>query len=201
MNSLMFLTFAEFRRRLPETFAAALFSGAVAGVVTATLSTPFDYVKIQAQIRGAAPLDVLGAALREPRPLAVLFRGHASNCLREGVFTAVYLGSYDVARAHLVVAGDARPPLYAVAAASAASGALAWVANYPFDTVKSVQQSAPPGTASRSGLGAAQALWRRGGLAAFYRGIGPSTARAILVTCSRLVAFEWIRGLLVPTPG
>ena len=66
MNSLMFLVFAECRRRLPDGAAGGFVSGAIAGLVTATLSTPFDYVKIQAQVVGTRPLDVLRATLRRP---------------------------------------------------------------------------------------------------------------------------------------
>ena len=36
-----------------------------------------------------------------------------------------------------------------------------------------------------------------GGYAAFYRGVSASTARAVLVTCSRLVTYEWVKSLLV----
>ena len=122
-----------------------------------------------------------------------LFRGNAANCLREGVFTAVYLGAYDACRVALSGGGD-RPPTRVVAAVAATTGALAWVANYPFDTVKSVQQSAPP-SAPRAGLArAVRTLWRRGGVGAFYAGLAPSTARAVLVTTSRLVAYEHVRG-------
>ena len=61
MNSLMFVVFAECRRMLPDNAFGAFASGAIAGVATATLSTPFDYLKIQAQVRGSRPLAVLGA--------------------------------------------------------------------------------------------------------------------------------------------
>ena len=103
MNSLMFVVFAECRRMLPDNAFGAFASGAIAGVATATLSTPFDYLKIQAQVRGSRPLAVLGAT----RP-GVLFRGHAMNMLREGVFTCVYLGSYDAVRSASF--GEERPP-------------------------------------------------------------------------------------------
>lgn len=193
VNSLMFLVFAECRRQLPDGALGAFASGAVAGVATATLSTPFDYLKIQSQLRGSRPLAVLGATLRAGGAgRIILYRGHAINCLREGVFTCVYLGIYDAVRTASF--GEERPPLPAVAAVSAASGALAWVANYPFDTVKTAQQAVPPGAPRRNAVDAARSIWRGGGAASFFRGLAPSTARAILVTSSRLVVYEWVRG-------
>ena len=114
----------------------------------------------------------------------------------EAVFSAFYLGLYDVIK--LAVAGGRegeRLPIHLVAAASATTGAIAWVASYPFDCVKSVQQAQPAGSAGAKGNieGAARAVWRSGGWSAFYRGVGPSTLRAILVASSRLVAYEHVK--------
>ena len=64
MNSMMFLAFAECRKLLPDGALRSFASGAVAGIATATLSTPFDYLKIQSQLRGSRPFAVLGATLR-----------------------------------------------------------------------------------------------------------------------------------------
>ena len=55
--------------------------------------------------------------------------------------------------------------------------------------------AAAPPSAPRAGLArAVRTLWRRGGVGAFYAGLAPSTARAVLVTTSRLVAYEHVRG-------
>ena len=96
---------------------------------------------------------------------------------------------------------DARLPLPLVAAVSATTGALAWLVCYPFDVVKSVQQSQPPGKHAplSSILGAGGHVWRHGGgWRGFYRGAAASTVRAILVTCSRLVAYEQVKAVLAP---
>ena len=134
------------------------------------------------------------------------------NMLREGVFTAVYLGFYAQLRTAFIVESTAQQhdhrqgngvPLHLVAAASASTGALAWVASYPFDSIKSVQQAQPPFPAVKASggmsqrvsiFGAAQSIWRQGGFPAFYRGLSASTARAVLVTCSRLFTYEAIKG-------
>ena len=82
---------------------------------------------------------------------------------------------------------------------AATTGALAWVASYPFDVIKSLQQAQPPGTpaAARQSLaGAVRKLHALGGYAAFYRGVSASTARAVLVTASRLFTYEAVKGAL-----
>ena len=209
-STLMFVAFEEARRRLPDTAFGSLLAGAFSGLATSILSTPTDWVKIQAQVRGVPVRRVLtdvlrGGALRAlPR---TLYLGHCMNMLRETVFTAVYLGFYAELRAAIVAAppsgGDAAasstapPPLHLVALASATTGALAWAAAYPFDSIKSVQQAQPAHKPSEraSPLGAARSLWAQGGIESFYRGLYASTFRAILVTCSRLFTYEAIKGV------
>ena len=133
--------------------------------------------------------------------LRTVFTGQTMNMCREGVFTAVYLGLYQQLRAAFISDSGAAPPLPLVAAASATTGALAWVAAFPFDTVKSIQQAQLPG---RRGLpigGAIELLWRRGGAMAFYRGVSASTARAVLVTGARLFTYEAVRSWWTKSRG
>ena len=204
MNAVMFVAFDEARRRLPDTPAGSLAAGAISGLATAVLSTPTDWIKVQAQVRGVPVRAVLAEVLRLGPAMALraCFSGHVMNMLREGVFTAVYLGLYHQARAAIVGGAGAStaPPLHLVAVASATTGALAWAASYPFDCVKSVQQAQPPFAQARraSVSGAISALWKQGGVSAFYRGLSASTARAVLVTCSRLLTYEQIKASLGP---
>ena len=228
MNTLMFTAFNEAKRALEvhttwgSGTVGALVAGALSGLATAFLSTPMDWVKVQAQLRGSTALLVLQEVMRlQP---GALMNGHVMNCLREGVFTCIYLGLYDRLRANIVDSSPASssslslsppPPLHLVGLASATTGALAWVAAYPFDSVKSVQQAqaptttggklssssssssseAPAGQQRRATVrGALRFLLQSGGARALYRGCGASTGRAGLVTASRLVAYEAILG-------
>ena len=201
-STVMFLAFEEAQRRLPDTPGGSLLAGALSGLATSVVSTPTDWVKIQAQVRGVPVQAVLAEVLRHGplRALHVAFCGGVMNMLREGIFTAVYLGIYARARAAIVegrggVGMGATPPLHLVALTSATTGALAWVASFPFDSIKSVQQASPAFAPSKraSIRGAVAALWQQGGLRAFYRGLSASTARAVLVTCSRLFTYEAVK--------
>ena len=145
-----------------------------------------------------ANLAIVGEALRAGGP-SRLFTGHFMNMGREGVYTAFYLGLFDAIKK--VILGDdrlqrgERLPIHLVAAASASTGAIAWVASYPFDVIKSVQQAQPAHAPGRRSTirGAAESIWRSGGFRAFYRGVSASTLRAILVASSRLVAYEQVK--------
>ncbi|KAL1521592.1 hypothetical protein AB1Y20_021251 [Prymnesium parvum] len=197
MNSVMFVAFAEARRRMPDGAVGGLLAGGFSGLVSAFLSTPFDLVKIQMQLGAKESAGRMVRRLLRTQAHS-LFTGHTANMLREGVFTAVYLGLYDTLRS-LMTDSSGHAPLMLVAAASASTGALAWVTAYPFDAVKSLQQAQPLSSSSAarlSFLGATRQLYARGGYAAFYRGVSASTARAILVTCSRLVTYEFVTSSL-----
>lgn len=192
MNTVMFAAFEDARRRLPDSTCGSLCAGAISGVVTSVLSTPTDWVKVQAQVRAVAVRDVVAELLllRPSLLVRTVFTGQTMNMCREGLFTAVYLGLYQQLRAAFICEAGGAPPLPLVAAASATTGALAWVAAFPFDSVKSVQQAQLPG---RRGLPIGEAvglLWRRDGAKAFYRGLSASTARAMLVTGARLFTYE-----------
>ena len=245
MNTLMFTAFNEAKRSLSETSwgggtGGALIAGMLSGVMTAFLSTPFDFVKVQAQLRGGTTAFRVLLEVLKVQPGA-LMSGHTMNMAREGVFTCIYLGLYDRLREGIVDVSSAEldkkalppsPPLHLVGLASATTGALAWIAAYPFDSIKSVQQAQPPvaaaaaaaaaaaGTGGDGGKatkaagkaggehppratmrGAFQFLLRSGGVNALYRGCGASTGRAVLVTASRLVAYEAILSFVRSSPS
>ena len=71
--------------------------------------------------------------------------------------------------------------------AASATGALAWVAAYPLDTIKSRAQATAPGMMPLTLRAAMAEAVTHGGL---YRGCEGSTLRAVLVTGSRLGAYE-----------
>lgn len=95
----------------------------------------------------------------------------------------VYLGLYDTVRPQGFVQ---------VAATSSITGALAWIASYPFDTVKSILQGSLQVQHRVSVADTVLTLFRSGGVSAFYRGCLSSTGRAMLVTSLRMITYEAI---------
>ena len=191
MNTVMFSVFHEVKQSLPEGMYGSLVAGLISGFATACLSTPTDFAKIQSQLRGVSSAAVLAEAIRlNPFTLG---RGHVSNLAREGVFTMVYLGLFD--RLKSVSSPNGTPGLLKVAFLSSFTGGLAWISSYPFDTVKSVVQGSPINTNSTTRK-AIKMIWSRGGFKEFYRGVSASTGRAILVTSTRMIAYEYILDLL-----
>jgi solute carrier family 25 carnitine/acylcarnitine transporter 20/29 len=190
MNTVMFSVFRSVKQSLPDGTTGALTAGFLSGLATACLSTPTDFVKIQSQLRGIRSATVL-AEIARTNPV-ILCRGHVANLGREGLFTMVYLGLYDrlMLRAGQYRSGENAGLLH-VAAISSLTGGLAWVASYPFDTIKTVMQGSRDPVLLRA---AVRDLWKRGGWKAFYKGCGASTGRAMLVTSTRMIVYESILG-------
>eukprot|EP00547_Thalassionema_nitzschioides_P009751 CAMPEP_0194226604 /NCGR_PEP_ID=MMETSP0156-20130528/42208_1 /TAXON_ID=33649 /ORGANISM="Thalassionema nitzschioides, Strain L26-B" /LENGTH=200 /DNA_ID=CAMNT_0038959017 /DNA_START=199 /DNA_END=801 /DNA_ORIENTATION=+ len=191
MNTVMFSVFHEVKdsSSSQNNKSNSLLAGLLSGIATACISTPTDYVKIQSQLYGMDSVSVLKKTITNPW---VLFRGHVANLGREGIFTMVYLGLYyDICRGD-----DDETNLLLVTATSSMTGGLAWVASYPFDTVKSVIQSSPA-KKRLSTRNAIRLIMNRGesSMSAFYRGCGASTGRAMLVTSTRMLVYEGTRGL------
>ena len=78
---------------------------------------------------------------------------------------------------------------------SSFTGACAWIANYPFDTVKTVIQAGGISSTTRQHTkinmtDTIRLVYNSGGFQAFWRGVGSSTFRAMLFTSSRMLAYE-----------
>ena len=212
MNTVMFSVFLQVKSFSfwndgfdggTNSYAMALSAGLLSGFATACLSTPTDWIKIQAQLQGSnannnkvmGSIGIVSNLFRENNfgnALRVLYRGHVANLGREGIFTMVYLGFYDRIMDTMSNQTQNERRLGHVVAVSAFTGALAWVSSYPFDTIKSIAQAKSSSSKGVINYSAAMKdLWRIGGLSAFYRGCGASTIRAMLVTSIRMLAYEW----------
>jgi len=217
MNTVMFSVFNQVKKHangspyLNET-AAAFFAGLFSGFATACLSTPADWIKIQAQISltetAGKRTDIASMLRREfgktgsfqfDTMTRTLYRGHVANLGREGVFTMVYLGLYDRIYHHQKSDASNNHDMVSVALISSFTGACAWICNYPFDTIKSVQQARSSGDKKITMTSATQSIYKSGGIRAFFRGVGPSTLRAMMVTSSRMLAYEKTLQLLSTT--
>jgi solute carrier family 25 carnitine/acylcarnitine transporter 20/29 len=102
LNTVMFVCFAEARRHLPQTTVGSLLAGGFSGAVQAFLTTPLDWLKIQAQLsstRQSSTALLLHTLRHHPSQLYV---GHTMNLMREACFTACYLGLYARLRQVLV---------------------------------------------------------------------------------------------------
>jgi solute carrier family 25 carnitine/acylcarnitine transporter 20/29 len=88
------------------------------------------------------------------------------------------------------------PSPLAVLLAGGLSGASAWAATCPLDVIKNNIQGKPLAQATPSILSIVRKLWQAHGIKAFYYGVGPSIARACIVSSSRFSAYEFAMRML-----
>jgi len=193
MNSVMFSVFDAVESRLKNPFIA----GVLSGFATAVISTPTDYVKIQMQLSSNKQKRAMSSILfpnssKDFMSLHKLYRGFTLNLAREGIFTMVYLGIYHWAMANHGSNSEQFNHVVFVAGTSALTGAMAWVVSYPFDVAKTMVQSGSSFQEVRGMLHGPNDGRNGGGLKMFYRGCLPSTGRAMLVTSSRMIAYDLV---------
>jgi solute carrier family 25 carnitine/acylcarnitine transporter 20/29 len=169
-------------------------AGAFAGITNTFLSAPIEHVRIrlQTQPHGAkrlynGPLDCIKKLAAHEGVLKGLYRGSAVTVLREAqaygcwFLTFEYLMKADMRRNNVAREQISSPK---VAFYGGLAGEVLWIASYPFDVVKSKMQS--------DGFGAEQRYktmrdcfaqtWKLEGARGFWKGIGPTLARAMPVS-------------------
>ncbi|KAF1818467.1 mitochondrial carrier [Dissoconium aciculare CBS 342.82] len=188
-----------------QVSAAGLFSAIPMTVVTA----PFERVKIILQIQGQKELapgekprysggvDVVRQLYKEGG-LRSVYRGSLMTFARDGPGSAAYFATYETIKRYLTPkdpvtgkAGELSIP--AVMAAGGAAGVAMWTAVFPLDTVKSRLQSSEK---SQSISACVKELYGKGGVKAFFPGIGPAMARAVPANAATFVGVELAHKLM-----
>ncbi|KAI8472255.1 MAG: mitochondrial carrier domain-containing protein [Monoraphidium minutum] len=173
------------------------------------------------------PKGMAGALLaltRAEGPLALL-RGVAPSMLREATYSTVRYGAYDpikarlqasfgggYARSHAAQAAAAAAkganetqamPMHLKIAAGGLAGALGAAGATPSDLIKVRAQAAAAGGGGGGGLAAtAAAIYRdEGGLRGLYRGVGPTTLRAAMLTATQLPTYDHAKYILTTHPA
>jgi solute carrier family 25 carnitine/acylcarnitine transporter 20/29 len=178
--------------------AAGFFSAIPMTVITA----PFERVKVLLQIQGqkelkpgekpkyAGGVDVVRQLYKEGGIRSV-FRGSAMTLARDGPGSAAYFAAYEVIKRRLTPKNADGTPgklsLTAVCVAGGAAGVAMWIPVFPVDTIKSRLQSAE-GRPTIGGV--VKEIYGRGGLKAFFPGMGPAMARAVPANAATFLGVE-----------
>jgi len=181
-----------------QVAAAGFFSAIPMTLITA----PFERVKIILQIQGqkqlgpgekpkySGGLDVVRQLMKEGGIRSV-YRGSVMTLARDGPGSAAYFATYEILKRSLTPKDETGKPgklsLTAVMAAGGAAGVAMWIPVFPVDTVKSRLQSAE---GNLSIMGTVRQLYGKGGLRAFFPGMGPAMARAVPANAATFLGVE-----------
>lgn len=155
---------------------------------------PVERVKCVMQAKAAGtfpnPIACIRELLARDGVSGLCFRGLGATVLREIPACTFYLVGFDLAKAALV---GRLPRTPALLLSGAFAGALSWVPVYPIDVVKTqiqIELDGGSGDADNSFVGHVRRLWRAGGPMAFWDGIGPKLARAIVNHAVTFLVFD-----------
>ncbi|EME42103.1 hypothetical protein DOTSEDRAFT_63982 [Dothistroma septosporum NZE10] len=178
-------------------------AGFFSAIPMTLITAPFERVKIILQIQGQKELkpgekprysggmDVVRQLYKEGGIRSV-YRGSFMTLARDGPGSAAYFATYEVIKRRLTpkdpeTGKPGQLSLTAIMTAGGAAGVAMWTAVFPVDTVKSRLQSAE---GNQSISACIKELYGRGGVKAFFPGVGPAMARAVPANAATFLGVE-----------
>ena len=147
-----------------EQISAGFIGGALSGFVCA----PMELVMIQQQRNGGSLFFQAGRVVND-YGMTSLFRGLATSCGREGLFTAGYLGAAPVLAAKLKESFGVDGKLGSFMGACCA-GIVAATLSHPLDTVKTCLQGDVAQETYKNMPSTFSTLLKEGGIGRFFNG-------------------------------
>eukprot|EP01103_Thecamoeba_quadrilineata_P003055 TRINITY_DN12887_c0_g1_i1.p1 TRINITY_DN12887_c0_g1~~TRINITY_DN12887_c0_g1_i1.p1 ORF type:complete len:318 (+),score=60.48 TRINITY_DN12887_c0_g1_i1:31-984(+) len=197
--------------------------GGLSCMTAACFTNPVDVIKTRLQIQGelstsGVDKDYKGftrGLLRIVRDesLLGLYKGLVPSLLREGTYSTLRMGGYEIVRDFLARhssrgagTNTGTTPLWQKILAGMISGALGAAIANPTDLVKVRLQAEgrlSPGQTKRykGTVDAFKKITQQEGLKGLYKGVGPTTQRAALLTASQLSSYDHFKHLLIRHTG
>lgn len=177
---------------IAEISAAGFFSAIPMTAITA----PFERVKVILQLQGQGNLkegqkqftgamDVVKHLYREGGMRSV-FKGSVATLSRDGPGSALYFAAYEYIKRKGADA-DGNVPLSTIVFAGGMAGIAMWVPVFPIDTIKSnLQSSDKPQSIAQ----VTRSIYQRGGMKAFFPGVGAALARSFPANAATFLGVE-----------
>ncbi|KAK9703483.1 hypothetical protein K7432_010695 [Basidiobolus ranarum] len=131
---------------------------------------------------------------------AYLYKGLVPSLLREGSYSTLRMGLYEPFK-NLLTSPEAKDqplPLWRKVIAGGVAGAVGAGITNPTDLVKVRMQAKANAVTYKSTLDAFIRIYREeGGIRGLYRGVGPTTQRAVLLTASQLASYDQSKQILI----
>jgi len=163
----------------PLSDGMKIVASTMAGAGSAVMYSPVDLVNIQQQKLVMSPVDTF-KYIHANHGFFSLWRGMSAMAVREGIYTAGYLGLAPVLSSHFAtMPGREEKYLQNAIGACAIAGVTASLVTHPVDTAKTVVQADLPGKSFSSALQAIPKLYAEGGIGAFYRGGAARCVRTV----------------------
>lgn len=179
----------------PEEFTVGQTStaGFISAVPTTLVAAPFERVKVMMQIQsGKSSMGSVISEMYRTGGIRSIFKGSAATLARDGPGSALYFATYEIVKEKLSTPGEDLS-LFAVSVAGGCAGVSMWLGVFPIDTIKSTQQSSNTNISIAT---ATKNIYAKGGIKAFFPGVGPALARSFPANAATFVGVEVAKNFL-----
>lgn len=170
-------------------------AGFISAIPTTLVAAPFERVKVMMQIqegnKSKSMADVV-AEMYKTGGLRSIFKGSVATLARDGPGSALYFATYEYLKKELSSPGEDLS-LFAIMTAGGFAGVSMWLGVFPIDTIKSTQQSS---NVPISILQTTKNIYAKGGVKAFFPGVGPALARSFPANAATFLGVELARKAL-----
>lgn len=170
-------------------------AGFISAIPTTLVAAPFERVKVMMQIQeGNKSKSMAGvvAEMYKTGGLRSIFKGSVATLARDGPGSALYFVTYEYLKKELSSPGEDLS-LFAIMTAGGFAGVSMWLGVFPIDTIKSTQQSS---NVPISILQTTKNIYAKGGIKAFFPGVGPALARSFPANAATFLGVELARKAL-----
>ncbi|KAK6204527.1 putative mitochondrial ornithine carrier protein [Scheffersomyces amazonensis] len=166
-------------------------AGFISAIPTTLVAAPFERIKVMMQIQeGKSSNNTMGAVVKEmyrTGGIRSIFKGSVATLARDGPGSALYFATYEYVKEKLSKPGSNELSLVAIMTAGGSAGVAMWLGVFPIDTIKSTQQS------SNTPISISQVtknIYAKGGIKAFFPGVGPALARSFPANAATFLGVE-----------
>ncbi|AOA62683.1 Carnitine transporter, mitochondrial [Komagataella phaffii CBS 7435] len=177
----------------PLTIAETSAAGFISAVPTTAIAAPFERVKVVMQIdKTKSGMFQTVAKIYREGGLKSVFKGSLATLARDGPGSALYFATYEYLKRTWSKPGEDLS-LGAITMAGGFAGVSMWLGVFPIDTIKSQQQSS---SVKMSIAEVTKRIYAKGGVKAFFPGVGPALARSFPANAATFLGVELFRDFL-----
>ena len=176
----------------------SLFSGAFAGMISRSLTSPLERIKILQQVNvGKSSLWTTFLHVLYKEGIMAFWKGNLANCLRVGPHSAITFAVFDVSKQQFRNRNGNISSL-GLLCSGAMAGMIASSLTYPLDLVNALL-AAQTDSRRYTGIGhAISDIFKREGVRGLYRGIGATLLGIAPYIAINFATFDTLKQIYLP---
>ncbi|KAN0014479.1 hypothetical protein ACTFIU_000797 [Dictyostelium citrinum] len=185
-----------------ESIGIKFLFGGLSCMGAAVVSNPVDVLKTRFQIHGegidSKSLGLVNGTIKiiKNEGISAMYKGLSPSLLREATYSTLRMGGYDVIKNYFIDS-NGKTNLLSKVTSGAVSGALGACITSPTDLIKVRMQASSKGVKYESISSAFKEIIAREGIKGLWKGVGPTTQRAALLTASQIPSYDHIKHMIL----